>query len=151
MNRRRATPSVRRWGGAAAAVCVLGTTPALAQSAAPPPGVVATSLPPCAAPDAASPGATQLQWQVQPAPWRVGQPVVLTLRLCPVQARLLAMDATMPEHRHGMNYQPQLKALGDGLWQVQGVLLHMAGRWELRFDTEHQGRRDTRRESLVLR
>ncbi len=88
---------------------------------------------------------------MQPAPWRVGQPVVLTLRLCPAQAQLLAMDATMPEHRHGMNYQAQLKPLGEGLWQVQGVLLHMAGRWELRFDTEHQGRRETRRESLVLR
>jgi hypothetical protein len=75
----------------------------------------------------------QLAWRAQPAP-RVGQPFVMTVQLCPASAQLLKVDATMPEHRHGMNYRPTLHPLGDGRWRVDGLLWHMAGRWELRWD-----------------
>ena len=65
---------------------------------------------------------------------RQGQPFALLVKVCPADSRLLGVDASMPEHRHGMNYRPSIKALGDGLWRADGLLLHMAGRWELRFD-----------------
>jgi len=45
----------------------------------------------------------------------------------------LRIDATMPEHRHGMNYAPSVKKLGPGRWQAEGLMFHMPGRWELVF------------------
>ncbi len=49
-------------------------------------------------------------------------------------ARLQKVDATMPEHRHGMNYRPQITPLGDGRFRVEGMMFHMAGRWQLVFE-----------------
>jgi hypothetical protein len=43
------------------------------------------------------------------------------------------IDATMPEHGHGMNYRPTVEALGDGRYRANGLLLHMPGRWQLSF------------------
>jgi len=42
----------------------------------------------------------------------------------------LKVDAHMPEHRHGMNYAPQVKPLGPGRWHAEGLMLHMPGRWD---------------------
>jgi hypothetical protein len=36
----------------------------------------------------------------------------------------------MPEHRHGMNYTPRLARSPNGL-VADGLLFHMAGRWQL--------------------
>jgi hypothetical protein len=44
------------------------------------------------------------------------------------------VDATMPEHRHGMNYRPAIVASGNGRYRADGLLFHMSGRWELTFD-----------------
>ncbi|MDP2825266.1 MAG: hypothetical protein Q8O52_21615 [Sulfuritalea sp.] len=49
-------------------------------------------------------------------------------------ARLHRADATMPEHRHGMNYRPAITPLGDGRFRIEGMMFHMAGRWELAFE-----------------
>lgn len=94
----------------------------------------------------------QLAWRVDgvPAPIALGRHFALQLQVCPADARLLRVDASMPEHRHGMNYRPSLKALGDGRWQAEGLLFHMAGRWELAFDVEVDGRAVTLRQSIVL-
>lgn len=82
-----------------------------------------------------SAGAVQAWWQAEPAPLQVGQAFALLVTLCPAQARLLRVDAHMPEHRHGMNYRPTLQPLGDGRWRAQGLLWHMPGRWELVLET----------------
>lgn len=92
----------------------------------------------------------ELAFVTDPAPVVAHRPLRLAVRLCPATATLAAVDATMPEHRHGMNYRPTLAAQGDGRWQAQGLLLHMAGRWELRFDIEHEGRRQSLRHDLRL-
>jgi len=76
----------------------------------------------------------QLAWRTEPAMPVQGQPFVLFLRTCPANAALLKVDAQMPEHRHGMNYKPAIQALGNGRWRVEGLLWHMSGRWEWRFD-----------------
>jgi hypothetical protein len=54
---------------------------------------------------------------------------------------LTRVDATMPEHRHGMNYRPTLASKGDGRYVAEGLMFHMPGRWELSFDLESGGRR----------
>lgn len=95
-------------------------------------------------------GPLQLQWRSEPSKIVVGQPFRLFVTLCPVRTTLLALDATMPEHRHGMNYRPTLVSLGDGRWRADGLLWHMSGRWELRFDLALDGRPQTLRRDVTL-
>ena len=54
----------------------------------------------------------------------------------------LKVDAHMPEHRHGMNYAPTLETVGRGRWRAQGLMLHMAGKWELVFEVRARGASD---------
>ncbi len=93
----------------------------------------------------------QAWWQADPAPLQVGKPFALSVTLCPAHAQLLRVGAQMPEHRHGMNYRPSLKPLGDGRWRVDGLLWHMPGRWELVLDTELAARKHRLVHSVVLR
>lgn len=95
-------------------------------------------------------GTVQVAWWAEPAPITVGQAFVLQLQLCPADAQLLRVDATMPEHRHGMNYKPSLKPLGGGRWRAEGLLWHMAGRWELRLDLRSAGAEHRLLQSVTL-
>ncbi len=95
-------------------------------------------------------GPVQLAWRAEPAPIAVSRPFVLLVTLCPADARLLRVDASMPEHRHGMNYRPSLQPLGGGRWRVEGLLWHMAGRWELRLEVEAAGATHVLRQSVTL-
>lgn len=94
-------------------------------------------------------GDVQVQWLAQPVPV-VGKPFKLEIVVCPQAAELTRVDATMPEHRHGMNYRPSIQALGGGRWRAEGLLWHMSGRWELRLDVKHQGRELRLRQSVQV-
>ena len=59
----------------------------------------------------------------------------------------LKVDAHMPEHRHGMNYRPEVKRLAPGRWQAAGLMFHMPGKWEFVFVVD--GERMTR-ETIVF-
>ncbi len=102
-------------------------------------------------------GAVQLAWRSSPAAITNGQPFTLQVAVCPAGALLVRVDASMPDHRHGMNYRPSIKPLpavdagGPGRWQVDGLLWHMAGRWELRWDVQHGGKTEVLRTSVTLR
>jgi hypothetical protein len=95
-------------------------------------------------------GALQLSWAGEPAPLVVGRAFTLAMRLCPEAAKVLRVDATMPEHRHGMNYRPSVRLLAPGRWQAEGLLWHMAGRWELAVEVENAGERHWLRQSVQL-
>lgn len=95
-------------------------------------------------------GPVQLTWRAEPAP-AIGRGFALHLVVCPADARLVRVDATMPDHRHGMNYRPSVHALGEGRWRADGLLWHMGGRWELRFDVEAGGVRHSLRQDVQLR
>lgn len=113
----------------------------------------AAALPAAACPLAApalQQGEVQAAWQVSGAAIAVGRHFALDIRVCPADATLVRVDATMPEHRHGMNYRPSLKALGDGRWRAEGLMFHMAGRWELRLDVQRGGGTERLRESITL-
>ena len=76
---------------------------------------------------------------LRPDPIRleVGQPFSLIMNVCTKAgepAELVRVDATMPEHKHGMNYAPTVQARGDGRFRVEGMLFHMPGNWEVSFD-----------------
>jgi len=81
---------------------------------------------------------------LRPEPLRieVGQPFSLLMNVCTKgsePAELVRVDATMPEHRHGMNYAPTVTANGDGRYRVDGLLFHMPGNWEVAFDVRSGG------------
>ena len=46
----------------------------------------------------------------------------------------LHADAAMPQHGHGMNREPGVSTQDDGSFEVEGMLFHMVGRWELYLD-----------------
>jgi cytochrome c peroxidase len=62
----------------------------------------------------------------------------------------LKVDAHMPEHRHGMNYAPTVKAIASGRWSAEGLMLHMPGRWEFVFEIRAAGATDRVSSSLQV-
>ena len=106
---------------------------------------------PAEAPAQATTGPVQARWSTEPQPVQVGEPFVLRVSICPADAQLLRVDATMPEHRHGMNYRPSIQALGPGEWRVEGLVWHMAGRWELKLDTRLADAPHTLTQSVTLK
>jgi hypothetical protein len=79
-----------------------------------------------------------LAWRPTPAPIRPGEFVTLEVGVCAREGQprpaTLRVDATMPEHKHGMNYRPSVTPKGTDRFAADGVMLHMAGRWEIVFD-----------------
>ena len=103
----------------------------------------ACPLPPAALQQGAlQQAAVQVVWAPDPKPIVVGRHFALELQICPAAAELTRIDASMPEHRHGMNYRPSLKRLSGASaehparWRAEGLLFHMPGRWELRVEVQ---------------
>ena len=78
----------------------------------------------------------------RPAPVKIGEMFALDVVTCAKggdqtgEVRALTVDATMPEHRHGMNYQPVVKNIGAGNFSATGLMFHMPGRWQLVFEID---------------
>jgi len=77
-------------------------------------------------------------WRADPPKIPVGRHFAVDLLVCarpgfPV-ASVIAIDARMPSHGHGMNYKPTLTPLGGNRYRAEGLLFHMPGQWELVFD-----------------
>ncbi|MEO7244317.1 MAG: hypothetical protein ABIX12_04125 [Rubrivivax sp.] len=79
-----------------------------------------------------------LAYVARPSPIALGRNFTLDFAICPRPGvplpQSVRIAATMPEHRHGMNYRPVLTEPRPGTWHVEGMLFHMAGRWELAFE-----------------
>lgn len=78
-----------------------------------------------------------MAFRADPLHIEVGEPFALLINVCTRRggaAELLAVDANMPAHRHGMNYRATIVAKGDGRFRADGLLFHMPGRWEISFD-----------------
>lgn len=84
-------------------------------------------------------GSVRVGWQSSPAKIQVGEPFELVVSVCPKGALLRKVDASMPLHRHGMNYRPSIHPVGEGRWQVQGMVWHMSGMWQLAFSVALPG------------
>lgn len=72
-------------------------------------------------------------YRTAPASLKVGQHFAVEFAVCPTPESV-RVDAWMPEHKHGMNYRPTVTATGDGRYKAEGLMLHMAGKWELVFE-----------------
>ena len=77
-------------------------------------------------------------WRADPSPIAVSRHFALDIVVCAKPGaqppQTLRVDATMPAHRHGMNYRPTIAAMGAGRFRAEGLMFHMPGAWELAFD-----------------
>ncbi len=86
---------------------------------------------------------------------KVSQAFSVKALLCPKEdgasITRATVDASMPEHQHGMNYKPKTQlgqgvdtqATGPRLLSAQGLVFHMPGKWQFEFqvfgkDRHHQ-------------
>ena len=88
-------------------------------------------------------------YRTQPSPLKVGQYFALEFAVCPAPESV-RVDATMPEHRHGMNYRPTIAGSGEGPYRAEGLMFHMAGKWELVFELRSGGRTERIAQSIRL-
>jgi hypothetical protein len=77
----------------------------------------------------------------------VGETFSVELQVCdrsgmPFKGDIKA-TATMPMHKHGMNYTPSVGALGGGKFRLEGFVLHMQGNWQYAFELESDGQTET--------
>ena len=81
----------------------------------------------------------------KPEPISVAKHFALEIAVCSKSSappESIKVDAHMPEHRHGMNYAPEVTALGPGRWRAEGLMFHMPGKWELVFEVRAAGSSD---------
>ena len=57
-----------------------------------------------------------------------------------VSVKRVTIDATMPRHRHGMNYLPTLKKTGIDSYTASGMLFHMPGLWRIEVAVSANGK-----------
>ena len=75
----------------------------------------------------------------------VAQHFAVDIAVCAKSAakpEAVKLDARMPEHRHGMNYAPEVKPVAPGRWRAEGLMFHMPGKWELVFEVRAAGKSD---------
>ncbi|MEH6403823.1 MAG: FixH family protein [Sneathiella sp.] len=86
-----------------------------------------------------------LSYKTEPSKISVSKPFSLHVKVCetgqtPYKANL-KLDATMPKHRHGMNFTPKISKQSSGLFLIEGMLLHMPGEWQYKFDLKGKDRK----------
>lgn len=108
----------------------------LLSACADPPAVEGDAAPTLAGPISARGSRYAVELRAHPAPPRLGELFRVTSRVttldgAPVRGARVELDATMPQHRHGMVTRPSHRELGDGEYLTEGMKLHMPGRWRL--------------------
>ncbi len=95
-----------------------------------------------------------LAYRTEPEKISVGKHFSVELALCADKGapppESVKVDAHMPEHRHGMNYKPSVTAQPGGRYRAEGLMFHMAGRWEFVFELRAAGKTDRLTQSIVL-
>lgn len=80
----------------------------------------------------------RIAFVARPDPIPLDAHFAIDFSVCPKAGATLPQSvrvtATMPEHRHGMNYRPVVTAPQPGRYRAEGLLFHMSGRWEIAFE-----------------
>ena len=95
-----------------------------------------------------------MAFRTDPLRIEVGEPFALVVNVCTRRggaAELLAVGATMPEHRHGMHYRATITAKGEGRFRAEGLLFHMPGRWEINFDVAASAESERLTHDIILK
>ena len=72
-------------------------------------------------------------WRSEPYAIPIGAHFSIRFRLCGPPVGRVGVRGWMPDHRHGMNYQPAVTLNGLS-GTAEGLLFHMPGRWQLILD-----------------
>ena len=87
--------------------------------------------------------ALSLFYRVRQPPLRVARHFTLQFQFCrddqPVQIDRFKLDASMPEHGHGMNYRASILPLNEGAFEARGLMFHMPGKWQIELQYWLQG------------
>jgi hypothetical protein len=87
-----------------------------------------------------------LAYRAEPATIAVGEHFTLEVAVCGKNGApppdSIQLDAHMPAHRHGMNYVPTVRRTSTNRWHADGLMFHMPGLWEFRFDLRAAGTTD---------
>lgn len=79
-----------------------------------------------------------IAWRLVPAQPKVGEFFAVEFAVCvggpPLPAELFRVDAIMPAHKHGMNFQPKIVMIGPSIYRAEGMMFHMPGTWQLSFE-----------------
>lgn len=88
----------------------------------------------------ASSASFQVGYVPNPSTIAVSEHFSVILEICKKDGTPFAgtpvVDAHMPMHRHGMNYRPQVEKLSGGKFRADGLLFHMPGKWQFKFDIQ---------------
>lgn len=87
----------------------------------------------------ATSGDVRVVFRLDPTGISLSEPFGVDLAACNAAGRpleVVRVDAQMPEHRHGMNYEPSLRAVDGGRTRADGLLFHMPGRWQFTFEVK---------------
>jgi hypothetical protein len=95
-----------------------------------------------------------LGYRTVPPKIEIGKHFSVEAVVCPkgnaALPRSLAVDAQMPEHRHGMNYRAKVSPQGEGRFRADGLMFHMPGRWQFVFEVEGAARRERLTRDVVV-
>jgi hypothetical protein len=68
----------------------------------------------------------------------------------PVEGAQVTVTGGMPEHNHGMPTAPQVTAIANGDYRVEGMKFQMPGWWTVTVHVEAGGKQDSATFNLVL-
>ncbi len=85
-----------------------------------------------------------LAFKTRPAKIKVGELFAVDVTVCPKKGTVkgVAVDASMPEHKHGMNYKPTVKKNATEGFTATGMMFHMPGRWQFAFEVDSTAGRE---------
>jgi len=93
--------------------------------------------------EAVTEGGLTVAYTTSPSPIPIAEEFSMTIEVGddagPVQLQGLELRGDMPAHGHGMNVEPVVTDLGDGVWSLDPLLLHMPGHWELEVAVQVDG------------
>jgi hypothetical protein len=69
----------------------------------------------------------------------------------PVTHARIKVSGDMPEHGHGLPTMPVAVNRGRGVYQLQGMMFQMPGRWYVQLDVRTATRHDTIRIAFTIR
>ena len=81
--------------------------------------------------------------ELEPRPVGVSAPVQAQITTCVddgVSIEAVYIDATMPLHRHGMNYRPEMNQTGEKAYRASGLFFHMPGLWRIEVSVRADGK-----------
>lgn len=108
-------------------------------------GVQSTQTIPLPMQTETSSGTYQASCVFSPSPIPRNEHVAMTMTLQRADGAALPselvikVDADMPSHGHGINTEPEIKKVSTGKYEVNGLLFHMGGDWELYIDVIEDG------------